>query len=523
MKLFGKPKIVGQFIDTLHSAHYARDEEFYYKNFQELIEYLTEQKEIAKEQKAFGVKFKVINNFLELGKFKINSAGVSNYAYVLTNDLISIHISNAKFNNTQFKPQLKIEYRSNFLFDVGYKKAYEYGLEVAKRVLGLETRNTCQRIDLATDIWRVNYNPLDYYRIQSLYQKNKHSPEEESEEDAEENENKTNATFKQYARYYNTTGFQIGSGKFVFRVYNKTTEIQKNLNKSYFKEFWVLNGYREEEKSPVWRHESQFRRQDLKAFFPQSLLNKIDDEVLYIFNILDTLWLDSIKKVRFTNLTDSEVLKITSGEIMPDSIRKTFQRRRATIAKNNEFDFWQMLHTWNNKLLNKDGLVKKHKHFSMPNKFYVKRAFKSYLSQSYKISGGNPDMLIQILKDVDEELQKEDLDIHSYGLLKSFNSSHEVYKALVDEKLSTYDYDFIKPFYKETDFRETFVQLVHSLTPSNNLLEEVKEKFSYYNQNLRLLEFSKEVDFINLKYAAGYKKPKVIETEYQLPIETIAI
>ncbi len=481
-------RIVGQFVDTLHSAHFALDEEFYYTKFQDLIEFLNTQKEIAKLQEAFGVKSKIIDNFLELGKFQIFSAGVSGYSYVLSNDLVSIHISNSKFQNTQHKSQLKIEYRSQFLFDVGYIKAYEYGKEIAKRILG-EFKSTCQRIDLATDIWGIDYKPLDFYKFQTLYVKESHSPQ----------------NFNQYMRFYRTTGFTFGRSDFRFRVYDKTLEIKQNLTKSYFKEFWALNGYRDDDNLPVWRHEVQYRRQDLKLFFLQSEFAFLIDEVEAIFGILDKLWLNVMNKVRYVDLSDSEVLRIMSGELKSDSIKKVFQRKRKNIQKNEEFDFWASLYTWDGKTLNKDGF-KRHKHYSTANSYYATRSLKSFISQSYKIAHGDSSKMLELIASLENDLLHQDLTIHSYGLLKAFTSSFDVFKALDTGKLSNYEYDFIKHSYSEVDFRENFVQLISMLSPKSEHFHDVNSKFDYYEEALSLRDFTKELQFKSTLYDIGYRK-----------------
>ena len=424
-------KIVGQFIDTLKTSHFCLNPKHFHKYYQPLCEELKEKKENAQKNATYGNRYIVDTNFLGFGKFKIFAQGTQNYAYRVENEDITLLFSNPKEFPSK-NPQLKVEFRSSYLFREGHKRAYEFVLKVVKKIVG-KSRNLCSEIHLATDVCGVKYNSLDISRFQTLY-------------------SKTN--FREYYKVHKLTGMHFGRGDFLLRIYDKVGEISKNKNKSFFKSFWILNGYKEGDS--VWRHEVQYRRAELKSFINPVSFNRMQDETLYFFERLPMLWKNATEKVRFTELSDNEVVRVVNSD-NASSIRSIFHRARKKGADS----FWNSITTWNNIDL-RDSSVVRFKHFSTPNLEYAKRSIKSFVGQVYKVCGGDSRYLLDTFIELDRDLEKEGLNIHTYGLNRVFQDFSKAYVSsvynlkneqisdnLVVPSLPTHDFNIFKDSYRE--------------------------------------------------------------------------
>jgi len=470
------PDIVGQFVDTMVTAHLALDDEFYYIKFKDLIDFLKEKKAEAQTTR-FGVKFIIIEDFLQLGKFQIFSTGVAQYAYHLSNGNIDIHISDADYQNKHSKPQVRIEYRSHFLFSVGFKEALEYGKKVVKRILGA-FQTKLQRIDLATDLWGVGFTPLDSLRFRAKMKASQ---------------------YRDFSRFNKTTGFIFGSSDFMFRVYNKSLEIRQNKSKEYFKSFWILNGYKESLDIDVWRFETQYRRAKLKDFIPNYLFNKLDCEATYIFGKLEQLWANTFKAIKFTHLSNDEVIRVSEELTKAISIRQTYLRRDNKRKKENLLNLTDYLMNWNNKSLN-FGMIKKNKHYSMTNNEHLKKSIKTAVAQSFKI-GSSLTPLMKALAEIDRDLEHEGLDITTYGLSKSVTTSLDIYKALESGKIDTYEFDFVKSSYNTATATKSYVKLL-------TLIKDEAKRSEFL-----------DIDFEH--YASSIQKV-IDENEKNIPMESVA-
>ena len=418
-------KIIHQGVDTLVTSHIALDLTDYATRFHKFIYFLTDLKDKAQETVSFSQDQRfTVENIYTFGKFKIYAQGKGAYTFILENEDLLIFVGTHKYGANGFNtPQIRIEYRAHYLFSAGHKKAYEYALKFVSSVLG-DTKNHCSRIDLATDVQGIKYTSFDKYRLQSNYRKTEFKEHQDIY--------LQNYAFREYLKHNKTTGFHIGGGDFLFRIYDKTLEIKTGISKSYVITKWILNGYDKSKELPVWRHEIQYRRKELQKFMPKDCM----DEVLFHFSQLDKLWNNAITKVRWTDLTNDEIMRISEDGLKSDSIKKIFQRARQNPER---IDFWNILKNWDNKLA--DSIVK-YKEIKEPKIQTAKKFYKAFLGATYKAMGNNPQNLLTIHEEVEQDLKElSQINLQDFAELKVLSSFVENAK-MIDETGYVYEMDY---------------------------------------------------------------------------------
>lgn len=401
-------KVISQGIDTLVTSHIALDEIEYNKKFLPLLRQLEDLKDKAQCIDSSNQKIRYVkDNILGMGQFKIYAQGMGMYKYYIENEDLSIFIANTKFGGNDFStPQIKVEMRAHYLFALSHKKAYELVLKLVNKMIG-QTRNLCNRIDLYTDIQGIRYTHFDNLRFQTNYK----------EKDFKETT---------HSRFKKVTGFAWGNNDFMFRIYDKIKEIQLRKNKSYIMTKWQFNDYDMEKKLPVFRHEAQYRRALLSKFMPKDL----EDEVLFFFQNTPKLWNNAINKIRWTDLTNEEVTRISEDNLKSDSIKKIFQRARVNP---NRLDFWNILTNWDNKYATQ---IFKYNHIKEPQSQTAKKFLKAYIGATYKARGNNPMELVNLIDEVTQELRDIlGISLHDYGELKVVSNFIENSKMLLKDGL----------------------------------------------------------------------------------------
>ena len=401
-------KVVSQGIDTLVTSHISINEKDYDSKFIPLIRKIEDLKDSAQTIDSSNQKMRYVkSNILGMGQFKVYAQGMGMYKYILENEDLTIFIATTKFNaNDGNTPQIKVEMRAHYLFALSHKKAYDLVLKLVHKMIG-ETRNLCNRIDIYTDVQGVKYTALDEMRFQTNYKS-------------------TEFSIKKHSKFKEVTGFSFGNGDFMFRIYDKTKEINLRKNKSFIMYKWIINDYDRKKALPVFRHEVQYRRAELSKFMPKGL----HDEVLYFFQTVGKLWNNAINKIRWTDLTNDEVIRISENSLKSDSIKKIFQRARQNPDR---LDFWSVLENFDNKLATQ---ISKYNHIKEPQDSTAKKFLKAYIGSTYKARGNNPNELINIIDEVTNELRDIlGISLHDYGELKVVSNFIENSKMLLKDGL----------------------------------------------------------------------------------------
>lgn len=442
-------KVISQGIDTLVTSHIALDESSYNKKFIPLLRALEDLKEKAQLIDSSNQKIRYVkDNILGMGQFKIYAQGMGMYKYYIENEDLSIFVANTKFGGNEFAtPQIKVEMRAHYLFALGHKKAYEVVLKLVNKMIG-QSKNLCNRIDIYTDVQGIRYTHFDNLRFQTNYKE---------------------TDFKEtiHSKFKRVTGFAWGNGDFMFRIYDKTKEIQLRKNKSYVLTKWQFNDYDVAKKLSVFRHEAQYRRAELSKFMPKG----INDEVLFFFMNVGKLWNNAITKIRWTDLTNDEVIRISEENLKSDSIKKIFQRAR---LKPDRLDFWNILTNWDNKYATQ---IVKYNHIKEPQIQTAKKFLKAYIGATYKARGNNPEELINVIDEVTQELRDIlGISLHQYGELKVVSNFIENSKMLLKDGLQP-DYDNTQ---KAFSIYSKLSQKLKNIEISNDIQKELNRANNYF-------------------------------------------
>lgn len=399
-------KIVSQGVDTLVSSHIATNEDDYKTKFIPFLSKLEDLKEKAQDIESSNQKSRYVKtSLLNMGEFKIYAQGMGMYRYILENEDLTIFIANNKFEaNDGNTPQIKVEMRAHYLFAHSHYKAYRIVLKLVSKMIG-ESKNLLNRIDIYTDVQGIKYTQNDLPCFQTNYKS-------------------TDFSIKKHMKHKKLNGISFGNGDFMFRIYDKTKEIQLRKNKSFIMYKWMVNKYDVKKELPVFRHEVQYRRAELQNFMPKNL----EDEVIFFFSRLDMLWNNAINKIRWTDLSKDEIWKINEEILKSDSIKKIFQRARKNPLR---LDFWSILRNWDNKLTRQSS---KYKHIKEPQDATAKKFLKAYIGATYKSRGNDPQHLINIIDDVTQELKDIlGITLHDYGELKVVSNFIEQSKTLIEQ------------------------------------------------------------------------------------------
>ena len=402
------PKILHQGIDFLTIDYFCKRADYYFSRFLPLLDRLEEYKKEAQSQENFGVKFvkkKIIKDDIEMvdfGYWFVSSKGLHRFSFYIENQDFRVFISKAKLNGDL--PQIRVEVPAKTIFRLGVERAIAL-FEVMMKYLFCDYERRVSRIDLATDIGGIMYVPNDFYRFQTRMGMSQFIED---------------IKVANYMRFQRFQGIQFGKGDKVFRIYDKTQKISKSPNEAYIIEKWKFNSY--DDRYPVYRHEIQYRREEIKKFIPYFC----DDEVDYILKHIGNLWFKAISLVEYVPLNDDEIIRIYNNPLIKsDTKRKIFYRAKKDKKR---FQFWDVLRTWENKEYTPLLKFKEYKPYSVDN---VKKLFKAFFGSLFKYSGGDLTKFRDIVKEVEEDLRKDGADLISYGLLKVATSWINNYEAIM--------------------------------------------------------------------------------------------
>jgi len=201
-------------------------------------------------------------------KFQVSPKGSRQFSFVLKDNWFNIQVSKTKNSNNSKLPLAYVQISSELLTFTSLEEILEH-LNQIIAVLG-EVKNTptISRLDLCFDF-------VPAFDIEAIHFK----------------QWKTRATkTNPFYEHKKLTGWQIGSGHIMARLYNKSTEIRKS-KKDYLKPLWKEKGWNGE--SDVWRMEFQMRREFLKLV-RLSYPHEITELSPKIWKYLCTHWLELV-------------------------------------------------------------------------------------------------------------------------------------------------------------------------------------------------------------------------------------
>jgi hypothetical protein len=373
-------------VDTLKLQFYCSDIEKEKLSFNTYVDYFLDLKSEAQLIKSEDSQERYKITSLDGLKFRVMATSQRGFNVVLQN--ADFTLSLRKIDDKNQNPVVKAEFRAEFLLRNGYKGAIKTVINTVELMLKSYFIKVSE-IHLAKDIQGYNFSILDFYKLKTL----------------KRNKQIFNQDTNLYFNGLKFTGFSIGKGDEMLRIYNKTHEIDSNKNKAFVKYLsWDVNPDYVEDKT-VWRIEFQLRRAKLKELFSSfgimeslsSLLKSISSLWDYLINrfVLKDFTLKEVQEIQVGyKFKDNELIILTQ-----EAIKKRFQR--ASTHK-----LWIFISPFVGNTVEKLQVIKD---ICKPSVIYVKNAFKAVLSTFVKLKRGsfNNDELIEILIQADKELQSK--------------------------------------------------------------------------------------------------------------------
>lgn len=293
---------------------------------------------------------------------------------------------------------IKVEFRASFLARMGLKMSVNYLLNLIEKFILSDYKIKVSEIHLATDIQGYDFNKLDYVRFSTKKRKNAMHDQDTS----------GNTYYYQGRRF---TGFTFGSGDEMLRIYNKSIEITKNLDKAFVKDFvWIKNDKYDPSKE-VWRIEIQYRREKLKTLSDSK--NGVLDEFEAVLNSIPTLWDRALDQVVFKDLSHDHSLEAMLGYKVIDGIKRPLLTKTMDMRKLRAkiHPLWQELRGWNGYEPNVISPYNAPKTGSFE---YVANSIKSFFSTTLKHVGH---IDAEVVQEMFERANLETMDKKGLSLL----------------------------------------------------------------------------------------------------------
>lgn len=464
--------IINQAVDTYKehlypSVELSQGEMIDYNDFvQDLIQ-------LKKDVQALVAKNgdeRYISETIQNQKFNIMATTQRGFAVTIKNGDVSISFKRFKKITTQ--PCIKIEYRAEYLARYGYVKCVTQTTNFLKNILP-HFRQIANEIHLCTDIQGYDFTMLDFFRMKSRTR----SKELYHEEDT-----------TSYYEGMKFTGFTLGKGDFMIRVYNKTHEIKKFPEKSFVKPSrWFVSPLYNEDKE-VWRIEVQIRREKLKHYFNDK---RFLDDSINCLNSIPDIWSLFMERFHHKDLSDDSIVEIIKGKkklkkggeklLSKYAIRKRFQRSELTPLWQNIQTFF---HTKGKNLTYLDEVSK-------PTALYVKNSIKSVVSTLTKHLKGrfDPYVLADIALEANEEEKvKKGFSIFDSARIKTidyFNQVNHVYEIQNKNGFGVSYEDDFKQY--ENDLENNILALFSVIIPQENptekTIKEINKRLGYFHKS----------------------------------------
>jgi len=296
---------------------------------------LIDMKEAAQEIKAHDNDLRYVPFSIDGRHFRVMAVSVTGYSVVLRNSDVSIAFRkhNGALDNN---PQIKIEYRSEYLVRVGVHRAVNHLKKFIIDNIYDSFVSKCQELHYAADVSGVDFGLLDYFSFKTRAR---------SAELYEVNETLSD-TSPLYFSSRRFTGFLLGGGNFRLRLYDKSHHIKTHIDSAFIENIWRLHpSYKEGSK--VWRFEFQIRREKLKTLHHNGSLEYTD----VILTELQHLWSFFLEKFSYRDLTRDQSLSILEGkrQLKNGTFKPlTREAERKILSRANVHPLWEFLNFYPN-------------------------------------------------------------------------------------------------------------------------------------------------------------------------------
>lgn len=464
--------IINQAVDTYKEHIYPSIElnEHDINDYNDLVLDLISTKKEVQNISSKNQDERYVTYYINDKKFHVMATTQKGFAVTIKNGDVSISFK--RFKKVSKQPCIKIEYRAEYLASYGYVKCVNQLQDFLKEILP-HFNAVASEIHLCTDLQGYDFTILDFFRMKSRARKKEFYNDEDS---------------RGFFEGHKFTGFTLGKGDFLIRVYNKTWEIKKYPEKSFVKPSrWLMSPFYNED-NEVWRVEVQIRREKLKHYFNDK---KFLDDSINCLNSIPDIWSLFMERFEHKNLDDESIIEIMKGKKLQKNgnekllskyaVRKRFQRADLT-------PLWSKIQTF---FHTKGKNLTYYDEVSKPSKLYVKNSIKSMVSTLTKHLKGrfDPYVLADIaLEANEEEKQNKGYTIFEGAKIKTldyFNQVKHNYEIESKNYFGTTLTDDFKQY--ENDLENNILALFSVIIPQENPtpqgIEEINKRLGYIHKS----------------------------------------
>lgn len=397
---------VAQVVDTI-KLHFYHGEETTVNDLMKYGRFVGDLSDLKTEAQSIhhsNNDMRYVNYKFGMDQFRVMAQTVRGFQVTLQNSDVSISFKSlAQKTKDQYpdgfnfdtvveglpvQPVIRAEFRASYLAREGHKKAIQYVVDLVKKYFLDKFRIKVSELHLATDVQGYAFKQLDYQRFRTRKSRNS----------LHDDENQSSGYYYAGRKF---TGFSLGSGDHMIRIYNKTVEIKKNPDKEFIKWFaWELNpDY--DPYAEVWRIEVQYRREMLKTIHDS--VHGLLDGFENVLASIPTLWNLALEKVCMVDLDDRKCLEHFLGYREVDGVQLPLEHNtvRMRIQRALIHPLWEFLSGWRGSIGNRTET------FTAPvtGAFrWVSNSIKAFLSTALKHYG---DLSPKLLEDAVNRAESE--------------------------------------------------------------------------------------------------------------------
>lgn len=381
---------LSQIVDTL-KLHFYHGDQTTSKMLMEYGKKLSSYADLKDD--AYAIKhsnndMRYVNCMVGNERFRVMATTVRGFSVTFQNNDVSISIKsvsskvlpeqypeNYNFDEVvtvPIQPVIRVEFRASFLARVGHEMAINYVVKLIERNFISDYKIKVSELHLATDIQGYAFHHLDYMRFKTRKQRGEIHDDEH-----------TNDSY--YYRGRKFTGFVLGGGDDMLRIYNKSVEIKKYPDKAFIKTLAWEHNPDYDPYGEVWRIEIQYRREKLKTIYDSE--NGLLDGFENVLASIPSLWDRALEKVEMLDLDDDVCMEHYLGykfSSLGEKIPLAFEAIRSRMRRALIHPFWEFLKGWKNSISNRTHIYDAPKTGAFR---WVSNSIKSLLSTALKHYG----------------------------------------------------------------------------------------------------------------------------------------
>lgn len=325
--------LISQHVDTFREALYLSGDIIKYNKF---VSDMIELKEQAQDIHDLNNENRFVNIQIGTMKFKVMAVSIRGYSVVLKSGDISIAFKKKGDSKTDKNPSMKIEYRSSFLVNYGFREAVKTVWDFVKKYIHNDFLSKVQDVHIAADTQGHNFTLFDIVRFKTRSKTVK-------VHDGDDDFIGRQMVFS--CRRMETIYF--GGSNNLLRIYDKTKEISKNPDSGHIERLWRLNSEYNDSKD-VWRVEFQIRRPILRQLFNHH--NEPFDYTNVLLENMGSLWDFLINYFSYRDIDRDNTINIIEGyRTLKNGEHKLLTKgaERKIITRADIHPLWKLINSFN--------------------------------------------------------------------------------------------------------------------------------------------------------------------------------